>query len=1295
MTCVSADISYAQTGYRPCGSVAPPAPVLGEMDPRNPHTACPGSSIRLKAHSPNYSIVWEPVCASATPQHVAGNEVTVTYAGEVCNVEAYTYDPLLDCLSENAYVHVVEQFQLANVTIPSNITVCPGTRIVWSDNEVPYQSGVHYEWKIEQHKQYCASIQGNSLTNKITLQINELPLGNDDFTITLERNYCTEYYDYKTINVHIRNSLPGTPDFDDGDACQFDTRTILGENGTSGHYYWMTGSSGTLLHSDSYQLDTRMPGSVNLTLLLNSYDECSIPSYYNTITHTVTINPAPPVECLTVSNGMIQVDPPLPSTGYSCSWTKDGVAVPSVSSSIPYQQGAYYVCTVTDVATGCQKTIVECEDCESMEPFSDEYDYCTHKLACELYDFTDGVVWSVNPPLANVQTGSYQNVSTAVITFLLPGAYTVMAYIPGEPCRYYKKNFTIDCLPKLSFEKNCTSIDIHNSTQCLDPNAVLHFKVIKDNAVLDYINMLVSSGTTQYSITEDGSYVFVLDYITINNVQVYVDCTYGPFEITNSSAATLKIITENSHNQHKTCDNIPIMLSALLTPSYNISRSSWDFGDGASLNLGGCCIYHTFENHLSEYIVEVHAFDENGCQFYDTIHIKSEFNGLDENERIVYNPGSPICPNNLPVTLGYRHSSSVIPDPLSSYYIWQSPIGTSSNYEAFHTDNYYAYVENDDFCRGQAMVNVRFKNAPTAIIIPESYKVCLGDEITICGSPDPNPTGFTFSWTITDSASGSITTPASNPKIQFSPTTAGVYFIDLTVTNADGCSDAATARIEVFGIPPAPSVDFNGNECIHEPPVDLIATTSTPGADFHWSNGDNGNTAGYYYPGVATVYYYDPVSGCKSLVSDFAIQPEPDFDALLTGCYKKCYDFFPNSLQTWGLTHDGQQFDWRWYFNNSSIASNTSNNTHLILPLPSPGFGDYYLNVDYQHGSNCEVRSPLLTIESRDTCECEDIDISLHSYKKTLSNCILQYEIISEICNSGIDTACLNRIKLLTNSGITLNTVTIPNSILAPGNCTYATVNISVSELVSTSALFQLFDSCNNCTKDFSFDIVPTINCTEKMELVKLYCNQLLSNDVATYYLFQFDLPNAQQVLGFWSEPPSVINYSTTIVAPDATVFGLGMIDNALLSQLVATGENVCFYAIICNKDNICLYEYCMPAETFVDLCDKTRGSDSTDERTPRSLGSIEGHSAPQLMPNPSTGEVDVIGTTDEIVEVQVLDMNGRQLATFEATGHFNVSNYPSGAYIVRVKTRPSPDKRGGYPRDSQEKVTYLKLIKK
>lgn len=71
----------------------------------------------------------------------------------------------------------------------------------------------------------------------------------------------------------------------------------------------------------------------------------------------------------------------------------------------------------------------------------------------------------------------------------------------------------------------------------------------------------------------------------------------------------------------------------------------------------------------------------------------------------------------------------------------------------------------------------------------------------------------------------------------------------------------------------------------------------------------------------------------------------------------------------------------------------------------------------------------------------------------------------------------------------------------------------------------------------------------------------------------------------------------------------------------------------------------------------------------------------PSLMPNPTTGKVTVMGASGEVVEVVVMDMNGRKLAVFTDTEVFDIHSMSTGSYIVRIRTENGD-------------VTYLKLIK-
>ena len=147
------------------------------------------------------------------------------------------------------------------------------------------------------------------------------------------------------------------------------------------------------------------------------------------------------------------------------------------------------------------------------------------------------------------------------------------------------------------------------------------------------------------------------------------------------------------------------------------------------------------------------------------------------------------------------------------------------------------------------------------------------------------------------------------------------------------------------------------------------------------------------------------------------------------------------------------------------------------------------------------------------------------------------------------------------------------------------------------------------------------------------------------------------------------------------TVTGLGMVDMARLSQLVYEKSEVCFLAIVCNDGQLCRLTVCINAKDLLGLIvdagvtPRAKGGGKENEM------SSADPTMPSLMPNPTTGKVTVTGASGEVVEVVVMDMNGRKLAVFTDTEVFDIQSMPAGSYIIRIRTKNGD-------------VTYHKLIK-
>ena len=151
-----------------------------------------------------------------------------------------------------------------------------------------------------------------------------------------------------------------------------------------------------------------------------------------------------------------------------------------------------------------------------------------------------------------------------------------------------------------------------------------------------------------------------------------------------------------------------------------------------------------------------------------------------------------------------------------------------------------------------------------------------------------------------------------------------------------------------------------------------------------------------------------------------------------------------------------------------------------------------------------------------------------------------------------------------------------------------------------------------------------------------------------------------------------------------SVVSGLLMLDIAVLSQMAAAGEEICFYAIVCEKDKLCKYKYCIDAEKLYSLLQGLEFMQKSGDSTNRTEALINDNQ-PYLVPNPAHSRVSIAGYESSIVDIAVMDMNGRHVAAFGNTDSFDTTGLRAGMYIVRVNYKNV---------NGKSQVVYLKLIK-
>ncbi len=1273
----------------------PPAPTAADLDPNNPTRACLGSSILLNANptNSNYSIVWVPSCNSASPDTIPGNQVTITYdSTEVCDIKVFNYDRILGCLSDSHYVHPVAVYTPLEVNLKDTFYVCPGTQIVFDSTNVPYEEGMTYRWAIQSDKQRCASVQGDSVTSPtVRIIVNEQPTP-EEFDITLTRTYCpgTEYVKVIHFIVNGVDTSALTIDCEDV-ICIGHYMTLTATGCDTGDYYWRIYDDSLTNNPLNYFFGEA--GPVDVRFLCNNFDYCTNEHYMSSAVKRVTVRRDPQIESAVYnsSTNRLELIPHyIDVPNYSFNWSYNGTPQNFNHNYLTYQGAGTYTVTITD-SYGCSSTYSfhfgsnpgnQCNDIIiAPYPSAPNIDYCNSTISLTATQANDYVNWAVPIGYAHIDSWLDPSLHQSV-RFKLEevGNYVITARCCDHPCYSGRYRFTLDFIPDFWVEKNCTELIIHNNSKYLDGTKRVYIKINSTT-----INFAVSDTVYHYPVSSGTYTVSLVGFNTNGNIS---GCPIDVVTIHNTTNFYLNI---TSPWANKTCDNTAMQLS-VSAPTTEIQNVEWLFGDGSSLVTETSYVSHTYKEKTSPYLLHVIVTDTNGCNSdkYYTIHsIKDSL----KNGEIFEDPNYEVCPNDPNKYIKFRNGYGVT-SPYG-YYQWTYPLGTNASYNVYNTGDYNLTLTNVSHCKWQGKKNVKFKNVPPAIITTSGKAFCEGDEITLYGAQSPDTNNYTFQWTVIyNGVDGSQFVPIStnnpnNATNSFTPTNEGTYTIMLSIS-ADGCPSIGTKKIYVNETPVAPTVSFGADSCMHNPPVELNGT-STITSEINWSNGNVGPTAYYFTPGIATAWYYDHSTGCKSLEAKIQIEPEPNFDALLTGCYEKCKDFFETNprLPVWGLSSGRREIDWKWYLIPDSIDSGTVWYPNYNLSLPLQGFGDYVLGLKYNNGACGAIKSPTLTISPKEMCDCQGLDVT-YIYKWRVKDCRLLYDIKVTVCNTTNNRDCLSELEYLFKNDYirVISTDFVNGTPLAPNGCYTFHIKLEVLQFIPSSTVsFRIYDKCQNCTTDFSIDLMPEkFDCEDKMVLTDLHVIPGMSSNVAAYFDINFNVNPCQNLFAFWSEPPMIVKY--WFDNANTMINGLGMVDFATLTQLMEEDSMICFYAITCEGDKLCKRTYCYPAEKIYNHLHgmglvKSKPADSSNNSEAES--SLLNDTDPRLMPNPTTGEVNVIGTTDEIVEVLVLDMNGRQMAEFSNTSNFNISKLSSGIYIVRVKSI----------HDDANKITFLKLIKK
>lgn len=1217
---------------------------------QGPDETCTNSSILLTAtpSQPNYYLQWVPLCSTASPTSVEGDEVTINYGNEVCDVAVYQVDNEYGCRSE-AFIHEVDTFRLSSFNTPAVTHVCAGASVYMGVAD--QSANVTYEWTISPAN--AASVVGSHLSSNVeilTNHLNNLPI---IATVTLKRTYCSTLVDEKTVQLYIEDVTPPTVVYDDT-ICSESLGYFNATTGTfvNSHYTWVVDSA-YIHHGHSTSHFFNNPGTHYFTLTYQPNSHCDAA----TVNGQVVVVGRPSA-AITVSNDTLSV---AQQANVAYSWTFNGDTIPGLHDSICLMSDTgRYCCTVTSLespycsSTSCYSNVPiphHPDTCEELHP-TYILTSCTEAFVEAHNETNNTVSWSSS---TYAQCNPSSSVESTTVTFMRPGDYHISAYMVDEGlCYRGGVNIPINCIPGLIVRYDCDGHLIVKDTSRYREGFTIPDRTITIEGTNLSATLTGTNRITSISIANlpHGQYTVTM------NIGMDVPCS-----VSRDFTFLGNPVIDSISIRRFMCESTPFQFYAYT--SEDIVRYRWDFGDG-SYNTGNG-IYHTYSFYHMERIVTLEITDSWGCTTTDTVHVHIGHNYL--TGILKATDSIPICPGQIR-TIIYN------PDANVNYYYWNySPDSTSDNYyNTTSTGDYYLFIKTSDYgCRAERMCNVRFLNAPTARITGNT-EYCSGERVKLNGNTGNSNT---YLWYVWDQNYNSIfTSTASN--IQFTPEAPGHYTVMLNVTSPDGCTAQAVYFFEVHPQPSAPKITLSG--CIHEPPV---LATCISGQSLLWSNGYNGTQAYYYTDGYISAYYIDVTTGCPSERVFEYIEPAPNYDALLTGCYKICPDSLWTKLPVYGFyPYHSSQMRWHWIFENAEI----DNGTDLNPQLPLPDYGTYVMKTEY--GNGCVVESPELQIEKREYCPCEGVDLKPEKTYCYVEDCKMYYHFSYTVTNHGSNMVKFSYLQV-SPSGNLVSVVGLPMTIPAGGS-QFFEFDVVVTEFMNGTLHFSLIDPETGCEKQYSETLFFGDCMVEECHIEEYsfdFNSELSIPHHISSFQFFFNVPGAIQLLSIWSIPPQIVNYTSS---PALDINGFMKFDYAQLSQMAANGEWVCFHVVVCLEgDKLCHTKLCVKASEFMEnipeefrqLPDSiTADSDST--RSFQSSSFFPQAGKPYLAPNPARDEVTVMGIVpEEVAEITVLTMQGGQVADYRNDYRFNVSRLAKASYIVRVVT-------------TDKQVYYLKLVK-
>ena len=1231
---------------------APPAPA----NISGPRIFCSYSSDQyaVEPSSPDYYIEWSWM--DGTQQTFVGDAVNIDFSDEDFYISARQVDRTTGCKSEPTTIHAVP-FVLSDGP-GSGVNICEGQPFTLSVEDQS-ESHVLYKWEVDPVS--AISIQGDHLQPSINLLSNYTNYS--AALVTLTRRYCgQERRDF--VQVIFGEIDPPQIDVPSS-VCQHTsvTFTILGDAAQyvdPTYSYWevndlMVGTATT----EEFQYVFDQPGTYTVRLHYTSIFGCSAVSDPETV--TVVSTPDLRIELL---NGYLSVTSNESLAGCSFLWSNG-----ATSLSIPYT-GGDASCVVT-TPNGCTFELHYNQECQEVPNAITLEDQCYNYLSISVpYSIPSDYLVTVTQDNHDFRYPPSGHTTTVRIPGEGDFTLTVSWEIDGI-CYYSSLQGEVSHVLNFSVNDDCDgNLFVEDVTDYGDDPVPQRIVSVCDplGVPISQQTLAANSSATSVQFTNDPDDV---NYVPADGTEYLVQINYGS-DLCTVSQEFLHGPLLNSNCvsiPSDVCEDTPVRfvygcLGNGLSYTWNFGDESYNYGNNFDHVYGvgddnneSTCIYNG----------SVSITDINHCTVSSSFSVtvyRNTMNGAILLGQIPYCSGTPI-------TLTY-----LSPNTQDESYHWFHDPSISTNYaNVYAPGTYVLEVTDNHSCRYQTEANTSYPQTVTPFIVCDEH-FCFGDDIHASTLPG---VASSYAWrlfsgnTLVDSHSG--------PDWDITVNQPGSYRLELTITYGNNCTNSSSKNFSVHANPAIPSIGFDGSECLSENGSVTLKSTDSPQLPLHWSNGAYGVSAPFFNDDYAGAYYIDPTSGCKSNPARLTIPKVPDFDALLTGCYKICENRLPFNLPIYGLGVTSSSI-WKWVCNGRTIANGNFMTPPVWLPVTIPG--DYLLDV-YYNNQQCSDLSPTFSIE---TVPCNDpnitvptdILISVKDITCEISDCNLVFHVALRVDNISNSYIQIDDISCTTGATITNNT--LPTINIPPSQDDVFSFDVIFGSGYPSAIVFRLFSS-GRFLDSYPIDFTELLDCFQPSD-----CNFDITPELRLHTLnpnqcafFDFRLPYVAgigRILKVWCDNAVVIDGYNTGSSYD----GLMMVDLGILTGLVLEQGKICFHILSCFEDKLCLSMVCVSAEQILHKFDLLREQSLPRQTLQRH--DFDTEAAFSLAPNPASGVVHVVdshGDACAMASVTLFSMQGKEMLTVESTDRFDASSLPSGSYIAKLRT-------------AQGETHYLKFVK-